>query len=70
MTTTAKLRAPPLLGLREKRLFRGWTQADMGQLIGVTQSHYRQFEEGIIRLDVQRAHKLAQAMTCSIDELL
>lgn len=66
----SKQRSEPLLGLREKRIFRNITQGDMGHVIGVTQSHYRQFEEGIIRLDVQRAKKLARALECSIDELL
>jgi transcriptional regulator with XRE-family HTH domain len=67
----ATQRSAPLLGLREKRIFRGITQSDMGKVIGVTQSHYRQFEEGIIRLDVQRAKKLALALdNCTIDELL
>lgn len=63
-------RAKPLSGLREKRLFRNITQKDMGALIGATQSHYRQFEEGIIRLDVHRAQTLARFMQCTIDELL
>ena len=66
----ATKRSAPLLGLREKRIFRNITQGDMGKVIDVTQSHYRQFEEGIIRLDVQRARKLADALECSIDELL
>lgn len=66
----ATQRSEPLRGLREKRVFRNITQGSMGKVIGVTQSHYRQFEEGIIRLDVQRAAKLARELECSIDELL
>lgn len=66
----ATKRTAPLLGLKEKRVFRNITQADMGAIISVTQSHYRQFEEGIVRLDVQRAKKLADALECSIEELL
>lgn len=68
MTTTQ--RSAPLHGLEAKREFRNITQKDMGALIGVTQSHYRQFEKGVIRLDVQRAKVLAEALECTIDELL
>jgi transcriptional regulator with XRE-family HTH domain len=67
---TSKQRTPPLYGLREKRIFRCLTQADLGAVIGTTQSHYRQIEEGIIRLDVHRAKKLAEHLECTIDELL
>jgi transcriptional regulator with XRE-family HTH domain len=67
---TSKQRTPPLWGLREKRIFRCLTQTEMGRLIDTTQSHYRQIEEGIIRLDVHRAKKLAEHLECTIDELL
>lgn len=63
-------RGPPLNGLREKRKFRGLTQQAAADVIGVTQSHYRQFEIGTVRLDVQRAKKLAGWLGCTIDELL
>jgi transcriptional regulator with XRE-family HTH domain len=56
--------------MREKRLFRDLTQTDMGKLIKTTQSHYRQIEEGIIRLDVHRAKIIANFLECTIDELL
>lgn len=68
--TSTKQRAEPLRGLRAKREFRGLTQADVGAIIGVSQSHYRQFEQGIVRLDVQRAKLIATAFECTIDELL
>jgi transcriptional regulator with XRE-family HTH domain len=67
---TIKHRYPPLEGMREKRLFRDLTQTDMGKLIKTTQSHYRQIEEGIIRLDVHRAKIIANFLECTIDELL
>ena len=66
MTTTNE----PLNGLTEKRKFRNMTQADAGEIIGVSQSHYRQFETGKVRLDVRRAKLLADAFGCTIDELL
>lgn len=61
---------PPLDGLRERRMFRGITQADMADTIGVNQSHYRQFEAGGVRLDVHRALLLAKRLGCTIEELL
>jgi transcriptional regulator with XRE-family HTH domain len=63
-------RNPPLNGLRERRTFRKMTQGDLADVIGVNQSHYRQFETGGVRLDVYRAKKLADALECSIDDLL
>lgn len=66
-TTDEKL---PLKGLYEKRKFRGMTQLEAGLLIGVTQSHYRMFETGKVRLDVRRAKQLADAFGCPIEELL
>lgn len=65
-----KQRGAPLRRLRERRLFRNMTQKEAGAIINVNQSHYRQFEDGIIRLDVHRAKALANHFGCSIDELL
>lgn len=65
-----KQRCEPLAGLREKREFRDISQTDMAKVIGVTQSHYRQIELGVTRLDVHRAKKLADHLGCVIDELL
>ena len=65
-----KQRTEPLNGLREKRIFRDVSQITIANLIGVTQSHYRQMEVGITRLDVHRAKKIADYFDCSIDELL
>jgi transcriptional regulator with XRE-family HTH domain len=61
---------PPLIGLRERRKFRNWTEAEMGQVIGATQSQYHKFESGAVRLDVYRALGLAHKLDCSIEELL
>lgn len=61
---------PPLVGLRERRLFRRLTQQDMADEIGVTQSHYRQFEAGGVRLDLQRAKTLATVLECTIEDLM
>lgn len=68
--TVTKQRSAPLLGLKAKREFRSITQTDMAKVIEVTQSHYRQIEEGVIRCDVHRAKKLADALKCTIEELL
>jgi transcriptional regulator with XRE-family HTH domain len=61
---------PPLDGLRERRLFRGITQTDMAETIDVTQSHYRQFETGGVRLDIYRAKILADKLDCHVEDLL
>ena len=60
----------PLRGLTERREFRNMTQREAGEIIGVTQSHYRQFEIGMVRLDIYRAAKLAEALDCHIEDLL
>jgi transcriptional regulator with XRE-family HTH domain len=61
---------PPLNGLRERRIFRGLNQKEAGAIIGVGQSHYRQFETGHVRLDIQRAKLLADKFDCTMEELL
>lgn len=61
---------PPLNGLREKRLFRQIIQQELADLIGVSQSHYRQIETGGVRLDIHRAAKLAKHLECHVEELL
>jgi transcriptional regulator with XRE-family HTH domain len=66
----AEPKNPPLDGLKERRLFRQFTQQDMADTIGVNQSHYRQIESGGVRLDVHRAKKLADKLECSIEGLL
>lgn len=63
-------RNPPLVGLRERRLFHRITQEDMGAVIDVNQPHYRQIESGGVRLDVQRARLLAVKLRCTIEDLL
>lgn len=60
----------PLKGLEARREFRNMTQREAGAIIGVTQSHYRQFEIGKVRLDIYRAHLLAKAFECHIEDLL
>jgi DNA-binding XRE family transcriptional regulator len=60
----------PLKGLEARREFRGMSQKAAGEIIGVTQSHYRQIEVGMVRLDIYRAAKLAEAFDCHIEDLL
>lgn len=63
-------KSPPLAGLRERRIFHCMTQTEMADEIGVNQSHYRQIENGGVRLDVHRARKLADKLGCTIEQLL
>jgi transcriptional regulator with XRE-family HTH domain len=64
------MKSPPLDGLRERRTFRRLTQTHMAEVLGVNQSHYRQFENGMTRLDIHRAKKLADYFGCAIEDLL
>lgn len=60
----------PLNGLKERREFRRLSQTEVGEVIGVNQSHYRRLENGEVRIDVIRAKKLADYFGCSIEDLL
>lgn len=61
---------PPLNGLRLRREQSDFDQTELGAAIGVTQSHYRKLEAGLVRLDVYRAALLAKKFGCRIDDLL
>ncbi len=63
------MRSKPLWGLRKRREAAGMTQAQIGAIIGVNQSHYRQFESGGVRLDITRAKALASWLECKIEDL-
>lgn len=65
-----KTPGPPLLGLRERRVFRRISQVEMASILGCGQSHYRMFETGQVRLDLHRAKKLADRLECTLDDLL
>lgn len=58
-----------LRGLKERRTFRRHSQGEAGAVIGVNQSHYRRIETGQVRLDIDRAKKLADWLECSIEDL-
>lgn len=64
------MKSPPLVGLQARREFRNITQVAAGKAIGVTQSHYRQFEQGTVRLDIYRAAVLARMLDCHVEDLL
>jgi DNA-binding XRE family transcriptional regulator len=61
---------PPLNGLRARREFAKLTQAELAQVIEVSQAHYDKIEKGRTRCDVHRAFKLASRLKCTIEELL
>lgn len=62
--------SPPLNGLRLRREQSDYVQAELAKAIGVTQSHYRKLEDGLVRLDIYRAAVLAKQLGCRIDDLL
>ena len=62
--------SPELKGLRLRREQSDYRQHQLADAIGVSQSHYRKFEAGAVRLDIYRAKTLADMFGCRIDDLL
>lgn len=63
--------APGLLfRLMEARQKQGLSQADTGQLIGKTASHFSKIERGVIGLDARHALILCNRLGLRLDELL
>jgi transcriptional regulator with XRE-family HTH domain len=60
----------PLIGLEQRREFYNLTQAEAAKIIGCTQSSYNKIEKGQTRLDLHRGQQLAQALDCTMEELL
>lgn len=61
---------PPLKGLQHMREHKQLTQAKLAKAIGMSQSQFNKFENGLVRLDIYRAAILAKHLGCSIDNLL
>lgn len=56
--------------IREIRKERGMTQSDLAKMVGVDQSAVAQWEAGKSGPHRNKLSKLAQALGCSIDDLL
>lgn len=61
------------LGLREKRLEKGWTLKELSERSGVHLVKIQQIESGKIKaenISLRNARKLADALGCSTKDLL
>jgi transcriptional regulator with XRE-family HTH domain len=73
----AKSLLPPLenldsigLRIRNLRLKRGLTQAELGKIIGITQYHVSRYEMGVIDFSVDMLCRFALALSVNPDYLL
>ena len=55
-----------IANLRKKK---GWTQAEFGEMIGVSNQAVSKWESGISMPDIMLLPHIAEAFECSIDEL-
>ncbi|WP_243455983.1 helix-turn-helix transcriptional regulator [Sphingosinicella sp. BN140058] len=60
----------PLRGLRALRIEASLTLENVGALLDVNRAHYRKFETGAVRLDINRAKILADYFGVPIEGLL
>ena len=61
------------MGLKEKRLEKGWTLKELAEKSGVHLVKIQQIESGRINpenLTLKNAHKLADALGCSTKDLI
>ena len=59
-----------MLRLKDARKKAGFTQGQVGEMIGVTQSTYSYWENGKVKIDHQSLEKLSKLFGVSIDFLL
>jgi transcriptional regulator with XRE-family HTH domain len=59
-----------ILRIREIRKERGMTQKELAQMVGVDQSAVAQWETGTSGPHRNKLSKLAQALECTVDDLL
>ena len=55
--------------LRELRKKAGYTQADMGKMLGLSTAGYRQKETGKRKISVDEAGRMAQILKKTMDEI-
>ncbi len=56
--------------IKEKRLEKGWSQEQLGKIIGVSHASISFWENGVNIPNVLDCWKLAEALKISIDELI
>lgn len=59
-----------MLTLRQLRDARGFSQAHVAAKLGVTGAAVSQYESGKRKLSILRARRLADALGCTVDEVV
>ena len=59
-----------MVGLREQRKLKGYTQKDVAKALGVKQNAVSQWEKGDRKPTIVNLKKLAVFLDCSLDDLL
>jgi len=57
------------LQIKDLRIKKGLTQAELAESTGIERTSIVRIENGSQGLNVHRAHKLAQALGCTVDDL-
>lgn len=55
--------------IRDLRVAKGLTQAELARLIGVAQPSIDKYESGLIRPSLERSFRLAEVLECTIQDL-
>lgn len=67
---TADFRVLIAENLKSLRILRGLTQAQLAEAAGVDPKTYQRYEYADINIPMSKAFRLAQALGCSLDDLL
>lgn len=59
-----------MIKLREIRKSRGLTMAELGKMVGITESAIGLYEKGRRKPDFEMLLKLGEALDCSVDSIL
>ena len=57
-------------GLKEKRIRKGFTQADMAKKLGVARNTFSQYENGKREPRIEIMKKMAEIQESTVDEIL
>lgn len=55
--------------LKRARLSAGYTQAQMGEMLGLTMAGYRQKETGDRKISIEEANKIAKILNLTLDDI-
>lgn len=60
----------PVLKIRQFRIRAGLSQSALAKMADVSQSHISEIEGGVKRVGLEVTRKLAEALDCSIEDLM